>query len=75
MVEAEKMYQRALGGFEKAWCPEHISALDTVHNLGLLYALQGKMVEAEKMYRRALDGFKKMRGPNHSSTKLIKGSK
>ncbi len=29
------------------------------HNLGLLYAGQGKLVEAEKMYQRALDGKEK----------------
>ena len=47
MVEAEKMYQRALGGKEKAWGPDHISTLRTLHNLGVLYAKQGKIVEAE----------------------------
>jgi tetratricopeptide (TPR) repeat protein len=35
--EAEKMYQRALRGKEKAWGLDHISTLDTVNNLGLLY--------------------------------------
>ena len=38
--EAEKMYQRALQGYEKAWGPDHTSTLDTVNNLGLLYANQ-----------------------------------
>ncbi len=52
--EAEKMYQRALQGYEKAWGPEHTSTLDTVNNLGLLYADQGKIDKAEKMYDRAL---------------------
>ena len=37
-AEAEKMYQRALDGFEKAWGPGHTSTLDTINNLGLLYA-------------------------------------
>jgi hypothetical protein len=31
----------------------------TYHNLGLLYADQGKLVEAEQMYRRALQGYEK----------------
>ena len=35
--EAEKMYQRALDGYEKAWGPDHTSTLATVNNLGLLY--------------------------------------
>jgi tetratricopeptide (TPR) repeat protein len=50
MDEAEKMYQRALSGYEKARRPEHISILYTVNNLGNLYADQGKIDEAEKMY-------------------------
>ena len=41
--EAEKMYQRALQGYEKAWGPDHTSTLDTVNNLGLLYYSQGKL--------------------------------
>jgi tetratricopeptide (TPR) repeat protein len=53
------MYQRALQGYEKAWGPEHTSTLDTVNNLGGLYAYQGKLVEAEQMYQRALQGYEK----------------
>ncbi len=68
MAEAEKMYQRALEGKEKAWGPEHTSTLDTVNNLGNLYADQGKMAEAEKMYQRALEGYEKAWGPEHTST-------
>ena len=44
------------------------TALDAVHNLGLLFANQGKMVEAEAMYRRALEGYEKALGPEHTST-------
>jgi tetratricopeptide (TPR) repeat protein len=55
--EAEKLYQRALQGYEKAPGAEHTSTLDTVNNLGSLYTNQGKMDEAEKMYQRALQGF------------------
>jgi tetratricopeptide (TPR) repeat protein len=57
--EAEKMYQRALQGFEKAWGPDHTSTLNIVNNLGLLYADQGKLDEAEKMHQRALQGYEK----------------
>ncbi|KAF2786019.1 hypothetical protein K505DRAFT_193517, partial [Melanomma pulvis-pyrius CBS 109.77] len=64
LVEAEKMYQRALQGKEKAWGPEHTSTLDTVNNLGILYKNQGKLVEAEKMYQRALQGYEKALGPD-----------
>ena len=65
------MLLRALKGYEKAWSAEHISTLDTVNNLGLLYKNQGKMAEAEKMYRRALDGYINARGSGHPSTRLI----
>ena len=70
-AEAEKMYRRALDGYEKAWGPDHTSTLDTVNNLGLLYADQGKHAEAEKMYRRAPDGYTNTRGFNHPNTRLI----
>ncbi|KAH7303005.1 hypothetical protein BKA65DRAFT_240068 [Rhexocercosporidium sp. MPI-PUGE-AT-0058] len=66
--EAEKMYQRALQGKEKAWGLDHISTLRTVNNLGLLYKYQGKLDEAEKMYQRALQGKEKAWGPDHTST-------
>jgi tetratricopeptide (TPR) repeat protein len=59
MAEAEEMYLRALRGFEKAWGAEHTSTLDTVNNLGNLYADQGKIAEAEEMYLRALRGKEK----------------
>jgi tetratricopeptide (TPR) repeat protein len=38
------------------------------HNLGLLYADQGKLVEAEQMYQRALQGKEKAWGPDYTST-------
>ena len=60
--KAEKMYLRALKGFEKAWGPDHTSTLDTVNNLGNLYADLGRLDEAEKMYLRALQGYKKALG-------------
>lgn len=57
--EAEAMYRSALEGSEKAWGPEHTSALNAVNSLGNLYADQAKLQEAEAMYRRALDGYEK----------------
>ncbi|KAA6408178.1 MAG: Kinesin light chain [Lasallia pustulata] len=44
------------------------NSLNAVHNLGNLYADQGKMAEAEAMYRRALEGKEKAWGPEHTST-------
>jgi tetratricopeptide (TPR) repeat protein len=67
-VAAEQMYVRALQGYEKAWGGEHTSTLDTVNNLGLLYAKQGKMEKAEQMYVRALQGKEKAWGGEHTST-------
>ena len=61
------MHQRALAGKEQALGPDHISTLDTVHNLGNLYFNQGKMVEAEQMYQRALAGKEQALGPGHTS--------
>jgi tetratricopeptide (TPR) repeat protein len=65
--EAEKMYERALQGREKALGAEHTSTLDTVNNLGILYRNQGKLDEAEKMYKRALQGREKAFGAEHTS--------
>ncbi|PSN58604.1 hypothetical protein BS50DRAFT_614817 [Corynespora cassiicola Philippines] len=48
--------------------PTHTSALDTVNNLGNLYAAQGKLEEAEAMLNQALEGYKKALGPTHTST-------
>jgi len=70
-AEAEAMYLRALQGFEKAWGAEHTSTLDTVNNLGTLYADQGKMAEAEAMYLRALQGYENVMGADHPRTRVI----
>jgi tetratricopeptide (TPR) repeat protein len=66
------MYQRALQGYEKAWGPEHTSALDTVNNLGALYASLGRLNEAEKMYQRALSGFEKRYGYKHERCRRLR---
>ena len=41
------------------------------HNLGNLYADQGKLAEAEKMYTRALRGYEKAVGKDHWRTQKI----
>ncbi|KIX05941.1 uncharacterized protein Z518_03915 [Rhinocladiella mackenziei CBS 650.93] len=69
--EAEKIYQRALAGYEKALGTDHTSTLDRVNNLGLLYAKQGKLEEAETTYRRALQGFQKSLGADHPSIMTV----
>ncbi|KAK5454944.1 hypothetical protein LTS15_005664 [Exophiala xenobiotica] len=67
-VAAEQMYMLTLAGYEKALGADHPSTLDTVNNLGLLYADRGKLDEAEKMYQRALAGKEKSLGADHTST-------
>jgi tetratricopeptide (TPR) repeat protein len=56
LAEAEKMYQRAPQGNEKALGADHTPTLLTVNNLGNLYRKRGKLAEAEKMHQRALQG-------------------
>jgi hypothetical protein len=70
-VEVEKRYVRALRGNEKAWGLEPTSTLDTVNNLGTLYADQGKMVEAEEVLLRALREYEKAFGTDHRRTEAI----
>ena len=65
------MHLRALQGREKALGAEHTSTLDTVSNLGVLYAKQGKMAEAEVMYLRALQGYENAMGADHPRTQVI----
>jgi tetratricopeptide (TPR) repeat protein len=68
------MYVRALRGYEKAWGAEHTSTLDTVNNLGILYASQGKLAEAEAMYVRALRGFEKLSWVSPARVENVKQS-
>jgi tetratricopeptide (TPR) repeat protein len=66
--KAKSVKTSALAGYEKALGPEHPSTLDTINNLGGLYADQGRLVDAEAMYNRALAGYEKALGPEHMST-------
>ena len=66
--DAERMFNCALAGYEKALGPEHTSTLCTVNNLGALYADQGHLEDAERMFNRALAGYEKALGPEHTST-------
>jgi tetratricopeptide (TPR) repeat protein len=66
-VEAEKLYLRALQGYEKALGAEHTIILHVVTSLGNLYQKQGKLVEAEKLYMRALQGYEKALDADHTS--------
>ena len=76
LIEAEKMYQRALDGNEKAWGPEHTSILRTVSNLRFLKASQSKHIGVEKMNPQQLDVEDEVQGtdehPLSSSSNKIK---
>ncbi|KAI4122751.1 MAG: hypothetical protein LQ341_007273 [Variospora aurantia] len=67
-AEAEKMYQWALDGKEKACGPNNPSLFITLNSLGNLYSWQGKYTEAETMLQQALDGKEEMLGPKDPST-------
>ena len=47
---------------------ESLSLCYVCHELGRLYADQGKMNKTEEMYLRALTGYEKAWGPEHTST-------
>jgi tetratricopeptide (TPR) repeat protein len=47
---------------------ERNAVLGAIHQLGNLYADQGKLGEAEQMYKRALQGKEEALGPTHTST-------
>lgn len=59
------MYQWVLESYKKVWEIEHMSILDTINNLDILYANQGKFQKAKAMYWRLLEDYKKVLGPKH----------
>ncbi|KAF2735262.1 hypothetical protein EJ04DRAFT_395228, partial [Polyplosphaeria fusca] len=75
LVEAEKMYQRALQGYEKTLgldiATSYVPTLNTAYNLGLLYTRQGNVNEARKMYVRALAGYQTVFGADHDECKDV----
>ncbi|KAL9035486.1 MAG: hypothetical protein Q9214_006559, partial [Letrouitia sp. 1 TL-2023] len=54
-VEAEKMYRRALDGYEKVWGPNHPSMLRTPNNLRLLNAVQAEHIKVKDTNTQTLD--------------------
>jgi tetratricopeptide (TPR) repeat protein len=72
--EAEKMYQLALQGYEKAFGLEYVAryrpALNTISNLGDLFAAQGHPDEAQEMYSIACTGFQALLGPSSNEYQL-----
>lgn len=50
LEDAERMYDRVLTGY--ALGVDHISTLETVDELGILYRKQGRFVDAERLSNR-----------------------
>ena len=69
LEEAEKMYQRALQGYEKVLGPKlvstYIPALNAAQNLAYLYQLMGRTDEAREMFSRALRGLESVLGASN----------
>src|SRR5436190_8382333 len=63
--KAERMWKRALIGYEKMLEPDHPDTLKVVQNLGILYYGRGQFKEAERMLKRALAGYEKALEPDH----------
>jgi len=64
-AEAEPLFQRALGIYEKALGPEHPYVATGLNNLAELYSALGKYAEVEPLYQRALGIEEKALGPEH----------
>ena len=68
LEDAERMYDRALVGYEKALGADHLTTLNAVNRIGNLYIDQGRLADAERMDDRALAGKEEALGQNHTST-------
>lgn len=53
-VQAESKYRSSLAIWERLLGPEHSIVADSLNNLAVLYAAQGKVTEAKPLYERAL---------------------
>jgi tetratricopeptide (TPR) repeat protein len=73
--EAEKMYQRALQGFEKALGVDNVTtyipALNTIWAFGSLFERQADLAKARIMYSKALVGYNKVVGPDHPGSRSL----
>ena len=69
------MYQRALQGYEKALGLKYVEryqpALNTIWNLGDLFAAQVHLDKAKEMYSRAHTGFRAVLGPSSDQCQRI----
>jgi hypothetical protein len=69
------MYQWALQRYEKALDPKNVAryrqALNTIWNLGDLFAAQRHLDKAKEMYLMACTGFQVLLGPSCNQCQLI----
>ncbi|KAI1745266.1 hypothetical protein F4680DRAFT_401598 [Xylaria scruposa] len=65
---AEELYNYALRRKEISIGPKHLSTLNTLNNLSVLYQGLGRYEEAEAMGLLALQGREEVLGPDHVST-------
>ncbi len=75
LTEAEKMYERALKGYENAIGLKNVGtyrpALNTMWNRGNLYVKQGELTQAREAYLRTLIGFQIILGPSSDQCQEI----
>jgi tetratricopeptide (TPR) repeat protein len=65
-AEAERLFLAAIEQAEKLGKGKHDPRLaESLNNLAVLYATQGKQVEAEPLFRRALEINAQVFGPEH----------
>jgi len=78
LAEAEKMYERALKGYEDAIGLENVGiykpALNTMWNRGDLYVKRGELTQAREAYSGALMGFQIILGPSSNECQKIKAA-
>ena len=76
--EAEKMFQRALQGYEKALGVDkvttYIPALNTIWAFGSLFERQADLEKARIMYSKALVGYDKVVGSDHPRSRSLQGN-
>jgi len=71
---ALEWFQRALDGKERVLGKDHLSTLDTIHNMAGVFRRQRQYSKALQWYQRALDGKEKTLGKySHSTLATVHG--
>jgi len=70
LPEAEDMYRRAYDGLvhNPGYGIQHAYTLKMVHQIGILYHIQGRLEEAKNKFKAALHGREKDKGLEHEDT-------